>query len=162
WTKCPPHPKRSSCRALSPDGTTLALGTEGKKVLLWDLRTGEMRRSLDLSAHGNAMSLAFSPDGHTLACGVNIFDSSSDQGLVLSDVASAQPRPSSPLSRSSVSFVAFFPGGTVLATHTQEGKGLFWDLETGKPFKTTFTVGYGAPPSLSPDGTKMAFYSRQE
>jgi WD40 repeat protein len=53
--------------ALAPDGHTLAVvGGEIGRIQLWDLRTRQ--KFFDLKDHGTRVnSLAFSPDGKTLA-----------------------------------------------------------------------------------------------
>jgi type II secretion system protein G len=66
------------CVAFSPDGTLLATsgdvirevgedtGATGGKVKLWDAKTGELKRDLG-EWYGAVRSVAFSPDGKTLA-----------------------------------------------------------------------------------------------
>ena len=63
--------------AFSPDGQTLAIGglvftekprTYSGEVRLWDVRTGRLKRTLTVR-DGGVNSIAFSPDGQTLACG---------------------------------------------------------------------------------------------
>ena len=51
--------------AFSPDSTTLASGTH-TGVQLWDVGTGQATTTF---AGGNVTSIAFSPDGGTLAVG---------------------------------------------------------------------------------------------
>jgi WD40 repeat protein len=54
--------------AFSPDGKTLASGSEGQTVKLWDARTGQEMATL--KGHTDYVSsVAFSPDGKTLASG---------------------------------------------------------------------------------------------
>jgi WD40 repeat protein len=52
--------------AFSADGATLAAGCNNGIIHLWDVASGELRRTL--SGHvGNVSNLAFAPDGRTLA-----------------------------------------------------------------------------------------------
>jgi WD40 repeat protein len=54
--------------AYSPDGKTLASGSEEDTIKLWDVGTGKERATL--KGHRNEVtSVAYSPDGKTLASG---------------------------------------------------------------------------------------------
>ena len=58
--------------AFSPDGHTLAAGSEDHTVLLWDLHDPAQPRQIGnpLTGHTGAVNtLTFTPDGHTLASG---------------------------------------------------------------------------------------------
>ena len=64
--------------AFSPDGDTIAAGTQDGKVLLWDWRGDEEPREIDVchDPRGTTLilSLAFSPDGAELAVGAYVPD----------------------------------------------------------------------------------------
>jgi RNA polymerase sigma factor (sigma-70 family) len=63
--------------ALSPDGKTVALGIltrkdekiTGQEVRLFDVQTGKLKRTLKVTGTVQLRTLAFSPDGRTLATG---------------------------------------------------------------------------------------------
>ena len=72
--------------AFSPDGNTLASGSDDETVRLWDANTGDTIRTL--TGHIWAVeSVAFSPDGKTLASG------SLDSTVLLWEITPSVPTP---------------------------------------------------------------------
>ena len=150
--------------ALSPDGQTLA-GCDGPdragRLSLWNTTTRQPIALLATNA-GFGFSMAFSPDGKSLAMG------NESRGVQLWDVASRR------LSMQWTNFtydllgLAFSPdgrtivtaGGTMYLTEAKGGKGevRLWDAATGKELPTKLSgiklCAYNA--TFSPDGQMIA------
>ena len=103
------------------------------------------------------MSVAFSPDGKTLA------SSSNDNTIILWDVASRAPL-GQPLTGHSqaVSSVAFSPDGRTLASGSWDNTIILWDISTGKPIGQPLTEHTDRVTSVafSPDGRTLASGSK--
>jgi WD40 repeat protein/uncharacterized caspase-like protein len=147
--------------ALSPDGQTLAVGTNDNKdnVLLFNVRDGSLLRTL--SGHKNVVSaLAFSPDGRTLASG------SWDETLILWNVADGSRLRS--LTRQHersflrwVDALAFSPDGKTLASGFEDRTLTLWDAATGTELRTL--LGHTRQIdtlAFSPDSSKLLSGSR--
>jgi hypothetical protein len=108
--------------AYSPDGVTLATGSQAGTVILWNVaRAAAPRRiSTPLQGRDNPVhSVAFAPDGTTLATG------SQDGTVILWNVADpAAPRRIGnlpPDRHSPMTSLAFGPHGATLATGSEDG-----------------------------------------
>ncbi|WP_438271693.1 WD40 repeat domain-containing protein [Streptomyces phaeochromogenes] len=135
--------------AFAPDGSTLAvvdIETGGDQVTLLDTTTGRTQRTIKPS-RPSTLSLAFSPNGHTLATAsssgvVNTWDRRTGR---LQDSFSASGE---------VASLAFSPDGRTLAAGSVRGVQL-WDLATSQT-RITLPTGKLAPVAFSPDGRTLA------
>ncbi len=110
------------CGAISPDGKLLAVGSQGKDVVLFDVKAGkELRR---LNWHPSVMSVAFSPDGQALA--------TADNGgcIVLWDVASGKKLPASSEPSGGLGGLRFEAGGRQLFAYADGFT--WWDWARGE------------------------------
>ncbi len=136
--------------SLSPDGTTLAYGTRGGTVRLWDASTLTHIDTLEGGHTGEVLSVAFSPDGRTLASGS--FE------LKLWDVVTQREIATlGQLYGYKVKSVAFSPDGRTLASGSGDGRIDLWDVQTRQGI-TTLDGHTGDVVSLvfSRDGTTLA------
>jgi WD40 repeat protein len=140
---------------ISPDGRLIAVGLKERGIALWDSRTLTPIGTPLLDTGGEVKTLAFSPDGQTLAA-------VTQRDLTLWDVGS-RSRLHGPLDAGEpaiVLAVSFSPDGAALAT-ASSGRGLqLWGPSTGEVLDRI-----GGPSasdvSFSADGAMVAFSPEQ-
>jgi WD40 repeat protein len=155
------HPGELRSVAFSPDGKLVASAGARASIRLWDSQQsvavlkGHREEEPGVNAPNvlPVYSLAFSPDGRTLASG------SFDRTIILWDVA-AKKRRRDPLTghEAWVNSVAFAPSGQVLASADVNGVILLWDVATGNRLPSPLrmpTKGYTRI-AFSPDGKFLA------
>ena len=164
-----PHSLEVLSLAFSPDGKMLVVGDASGSIYLWDVSTGTLTAVLTVPPSvGNpkfggqnpVTSVAFSPDGKTLATGCT------DGRTYLWNVSTrtrsaALIGPVSP-NLNGVNSVAFSPDGKTLAISYYTSAIYLWDVATGT--RTAVLTDPGAPAqgvgvqsvAFSPDGKTLA------
>ncbi|MFN2198416.1 MAG: helix-turn-helix domain-containing protein [Anaerolineales bacterium] len=144
--------------AYSPDGTRLAsMGAYGE-VKVWDANTGELLLTLNGETDEAGSSIAFSPDGNTLAATwftkVVLWDLPSGK---IKAVFSGQSVGTSIGYNLGVGQVGFSPDGKYLAVANLDGLPSVWELAKQS---VVLTLGGGELPAkaiaYSPDGRLLA------
>lgn len=112
-------------RSLAPDFRTLATVGGDSAVLLWDVKTRQLREKLQ--GHSRAVQgIAFSSDGSWLAT------AGDDQSVRVWDARTGEPRMTLRGHTASVQSVVFAPDGKALASGAVDGKIHLWSLTRGQ------------------------------
>jgi WD40 repeat protein len=142
----------STIESYSPTGTLMATTTwddvhGGSTVDLWEVSTGRRRAAL---VHADRVrSVAFSPDGATLATGT------SGGAVHLWDAATGHDRAVPTAHTNQVESVAFSPDAKILATGGQDGIAHLWDVATGRHLATLACTDIVYTVTFSPDGATL-------
>jgi RNA polymerase sigma factor (sigma-70 family) len=115
--------------AFSPDGTLVAAFDLSPAVCVWNAADGRLRRRL-AGLESAVTSLAFAPDGRSLALGY-------EDGTVSSWELASGGRQTTLRAdgKDPISVLAYAPDGKVLAG-TQERQVCFWDVRTGEKLRS--------------------------
>jgi len=136
--------------AFSPDGKLIACGTMSDTVELWDVSSEKELQCLTEHSEAWIHSVAFSPDGNTLAWG---------EGKVINlwDLVSAKKMKCLTGHSDQVSAIAFSPDGKTLASGSDDKTIKLWPVLSGRKPRT---LNASSPCILavafSPDGRMLA------
>jgi WD40 repeat protein len=127
------HANHVTSLAFNLDGKQLAAGDEDERVLLWDARTRTPIGDKPLCEFDNphyspVSAVAFSSAGHVAAAG-------RDPKIIVSKAsasASNLPVPRLEKHKSEVRSLAFSPNGQMLASASQDGTLILWDVPSGQ------------------------------
>jgi hypothetical protein len=144
------HGARVCTLAFSPDGKTLATGSNDQTVRLWDVNTGAAK-GLFHPDPGLITGVAFSRDGKTLAT------TSNQRNLKLWDSSSLEPKAAA-VHAEAQQAVVFLPERQSLATAAQDGAVTIWSWDGAKlEAKHTFQLGSNTRGlAVAPDETALA------
>ncbi|MCX5199077.1 serine/threonine protein kinase [Streptomyces sp. NBC_00249] len=172
------HPSGVSSMAFSRDGGTLVSGGSDRTVRVWDIATrSPASKHIVMRLPGDVTSVAFAPDGKTLAGGslgtgmgvgtgthyaAGGADTSAQGGpgggqVSLCDLATGTVTGAITALEANVASVAFRPDGKLLAVGCWDNTVLLRNTSGG--FGTTRLTGHTSPVwsvAFSPDGTLLA------
>ncbi len=126
--------------AFSPTTQVLASGSQDGTIKLWDVSTKGYIATLEAHS-GSVFSVAFSPDGNTLASAGIKRDSTGDwdSTVKLWDVEKRETIATLDAHSGWIRTLAFSPHGTVLASGSYDNTVRLWDVETRHNFATLGT-----------------------
>ena len=144
--------------AFSPDGKTLAVGSDQHLVGLYDPATLKVKGLLKGHPLPRINDLVFSPDGATLAAANgDYFNQNEPAEVWLWDVRTETVRARLKGHKGHVWSIAFTPDGKTLASCAADGMVTLWDAATGKEKATL--LGHQGPVrrvTVAPDGKTLA------
>ena len=148
------HTEDISSLDFNRDGSILASGGYDNTICLWNVATGELRKTLE-GHTDNVQHVAFSPTGLILA-------SASDDGTIqLWDINTGEVSRTLAGHADRIRHVAFSPTGLILVSTGSDGTIRLWNTHTAEPLKT-ITPALGAFFTVyAPDGNTLASTDRK-
>ncbi|KAL7927983.1 WD40-repeat-containing domain protein [Trichoderma austrokoningii] len=143
----PPELGYTSLLAMSPDGLHLASASY-KTIYLWDGSTGQPKDHHVLSGHDRQIkSICFSPDGKSLV------STSSDETVIVWDIATGTPRRRFKDHSDWVRFAVFSPDSKRVASASDDATVRVWSCEENSEAQVLYGhEDYVKAVSFSPDG----------
>jgi uncharacterized protein with WD repeat len=148
------HTESISSLDFNRDGSILASGSYDRTIRLWNVDTGELRKTLE-GHTDNVQHVTFSPTGLILA-------SASDDGTIqLWDIKTGDVIKILDGHAERIRHVSFSPTGLILVSTGSDGTIRLWDINTGEPVKTITPASGAFFTVYSPDGNTLASTDRK-
>jgi WD40 repeat protein len=158
------HTDTITAVAFSPDNHTLATASTDRTVKLWDWRKRTLLATTPTQP-GPLRTVAFSPNGRTLAVGGGSPRTATDQTLTLWDVTHpATPTKTADLTghTDQIRAVAFNPDGHILASASTDQNIILWDTQHHARLATLAANAELNSVAFSPDGHTIAATSHEQ
>jgi WD40 repeat protein len=144
------HDKYVKGVTFSPNGEFLVSASGDETVRLWNVKTNKQHGEA-INTGSAVSSIAFSPDGHSLAF-------ATQRSIKLWDIVDRSMIELPEKHRDSVSIIAFNSDGRLLASGSLDKTIILWDVERreqmGLPLKGHYNYIYSV--AISPDGKLLA------
>ncbi|MYF56022.1 sigma-70 family RNA polymerase sigma factor, partial [Candidatus Poribacteria bacterium] len=116
----------------SPDGSKIVTVSTGPSIRFWDTHTGNLTKTYFNPEGVSINSVAYSPDGETLACTGGPKDYNT---VFLLDTNTFEHKRVFTGRKEGFEAVVFSPDGKILAAGNSNGCIFFWDVNTGKKLR---------------------------
>jgi small GTP-binding protein len=146
--------------AIDPSGLLLASGSADRTVMLWDIQTGELLRTLE--GHKDYVwTVAFHPDGRLLASGghdgaVKVWDPQTGKLVRTLDRG-----PRTTAETGWILSMAFDPRGEILATGSTDGIVRLWDPSNGTLLGSLYNKSSVRSVAFDPQGRTLVAGNNQ-
>jgi len=144
--------------SFSPDGGRIALGTMDGSAMIWNVGSGVLEKTLEVSDEPWLHSVAFSPDGRHFAAGAGPAFAKTSGKLILWQCDAWQQVANLDAHRGDVRCVAFGPHSRLLASCGEDGVIALWDTGSLRKLRSLREPDRRSILTLafSPDGHRLA------